>query len=123
MELNAGSVELQLQMYGTAQIDGSGFFIAGVYLQKLIDTQILNGQVTEFNSYLNYLMENIPKIQGNTIPGSRVFLRKITNNIIALGRLRFYYFHRHNLTDYATTLLSNANSFYLDQGNQFEYLI
>jgi hypothetical protein len=37
--------------------------------------------------------------------------------MITFDRLRFYYFHRHNLTYYSNILLSNVQNFALDQGS------
>ena len=55
------------------------------------------------------VINNRLTLYANEIPGDRIFLRAFTDHMITFDRLRFYYFHRQNLTQYSTIMLSNIN--------------
>jgi hypothetical protein len=56
----------------------------------------------------------------NVIPGNRIFLYTLANYLTAFDRLEFYYYHKHNLTQYAEMLLGSVNAMALDRGSLIE---
>ena len=56
----------------------------------------------------------------NSYSGNRMFLYTITNFMLTFDRLQFYYFHRHNLTEYSNMLLSNVNVLAEERGQLFQ---
>jgi len=114
-DLTLGNIEIFLQMLGVK--DYYGFFLSGVFLQRLVPIEIpeTNNHLTATGLEKAISNEIITSL--NKLPGNRIFLRALTDHMITFDRLRFYYFHRQNLTYYSNILLSNVNTFGLDQGS------
>ena len=52
----------------------------------------------------------------NSVPGNRMIFYSVMSFMITFDRLQFYYFHRHNLTEASTVLLSNIDTMVKDRG-------
>ena len=59
----------------------------------------------------------------NTFPGNRIFFFTITNFMRTFDRMQFYYFHKNNLSEYSTILLSNINTLAEERGQLPQTLI
>ena len=79
--------------------------------------------ITETLQTLEYPMVNYLIETTNKIPGNRVFLRSLTDHMITFDRLRFYYFHKQNLTYYSASFLSNINTLGLNQWSLCQDLV
>lgn len=122
VDLPVGANELKMQMHQGLPPDNFGLFVTGAYVQQLIPhpTNSTNpsqaSKSTEIAT-LETLITNPFSQLSNKAQGGRIFLRALSDHMITFDRLRFYYFHRQNLTEYSTLLLSNINRYALDQGS------
>ena len=110
VSLSAGVANIALQMFGGTP-NGSGYYITAVKMKQLIKINVGDFSNNPLTSTTNLL------------PAPRVFLKAFTMNLVAFDRLRFYYFHRHNLSVFSNALLSGAYNLSLEQGSMLQNLM
>ena len=69
----------------------------------------------EYEAISNVQMNAITKAV-NSIPANRMLFYSVMSFMITFDRLQFYYYHRQNLTESSTALLSNIDTMVQDRG-------
>jgi hypothetical protein len=122
VNLSAGVNSLKFSMQGAA--DGMGIYLDNVNLQEVMQNSttgtfddniglMMEGSLLLLRSMVNNSFNSIL----NQLPGSRIFLGFLMGFNIEIDRLQFYYYHKQNLTEYATIFLEAIHIFKQQQGS------
>jgi hypothetical protein len=123
VNLSAGVNSLKFAMRGAA--DGMGIYLDNVNLQEVIQNStttgtfdenvglLMEGSLLLLRSMVNNSFNSIL----NQLPGSRIVLGYLMGFNIEIDRLQFYYYHKQNLTEYATIFLEAIYIFKQQQGS------